>query len=57
MASRPGRKMIAFRLTEECIDLLTEMANRRGISKTAMIELIVRDQARQDEESEVKLAA
>ncbi len=60
--SEPGkksdRKVVNFRLTGECRRLLEELALRRGIAKSAVIELLVREEARRDYwEIELKSAA
>ena len=50
--------MVAFRLTEEGRRLLALLADERGISQTAVIELLLRDEARRTNvEEEAKIAA
>lgn len=38
----------SFRLTDEADNLLQNIADKFGISKTAMLEVIIRDRARQE---------
>jgi hypothetical protein len=59
MDRRPlNRKVVALRLTEECRRLLVLLADARGISQAAVIELLVRDEARRTNvEEEAKIAA
>ena len=57
---RPKRitRITNFRLTEECRRLLALLSEDKGISQAAVIELLVRDEARRtDVEAAVKLAA
>ncbi len=53
----PGRKIVNFRLTAEGRRLLQELADRRGIAKSAVIELLIREESRRDQEMELKPAA
>ncbi len=53
----PTRKAVTFRLTEECRRLLLELANRKGISQAAVIELLVREEGRSEGLLESKIAA
>lgn len=54
----PNRKMVSFRLTEECRNLLSLIGRAKGISQSAVLELLVRDEAdRLRLETELKLAA
>ena len=59
MERRPAnRKMVEFRLTEDCRRLLALLSDQKGISQSAVIELLVRDEARRTNvEEEVKAAA
>lgn len=58
MAARRPKKLVAWRLTEECIALLQNMADKRGVSQAAIIEMLVRQEAeREEEERQLKLAA
>ena len=56
--SGDGRKVVTFRLTAECRRLLALLAQNRGISQAAVIEILVRDEAeRRNLEAESKIAA
>jgi hypothetical protein len=56
--SRSTRKAITFRLTAECRRLLALLSAERGVSQAAILELLVRDEARRSNvEAEAKLAA
>jgi hypothetical protein len=58
MSARRPKKLVAWRLTEECIALIQGMADRRGVSQAAIVEMLVRDEAeREEEERQLKLAA
>lgn len=39
------RKATSFRLTSECLKLLRALAQKLGISQTAVVELAVREKA------------
>jgi len=43
-----SRHPVSFRLTTLANQLLTEMANDKGISKAAMIEIIIREAAKRE---------
>jgi predicted transcriptional regulator len=45
------KKTTNFRLTEEAIALLDALAKARGISRTAMLEIIIREAARREEKA------
>ncbi len=53
----PGRKIVNFRLTADGRRLLQELADKRGIAKSAVIELLIREEWRRDQEMELKPAA
>lgn len=55
--SGANRKLTTFRLTDECRRLLAELAEKRGVSQAAMIELLVREEAHKQAERELKLVA
>jgi hypothetical protein len=56
--NRGTRKAITFRLTDECRRLLVQLAQYRGVSQAAILEMLVRDEARRlDLEAESKIAA
>jgi predicted transcriptional regulator len=55
--SAGNRKLSTFRLTDECRRLLADLAERRGVSQAAIIELLVRDEAHKQAERELKVAA
>ena len=56
--NRGTRKAITFRLTDECRRLLVLLAQYRGVSQAAILEMLVRDEARRlDLEAESKIAA
>lgn len=57
MVSGADRKAVTFRLTAECRRLLAELAVKRGVSQAAIVELLVREEAQQQTERELKLAA
>lgn len=58
MSARRPKKLVAWRLTEECIGLIQGMADNRGVSQSAIIEILVREEAeREAEEQQLKLAA
>lgn len=40
------KKAIAFRLSEEAIRLLVEMAKANGLSQASMLELLIRKEAK-----------
>jgi hypothetical protein len=42
------RKAVTFRLTAECRRLLVELARARGISQAAVLELMLREEARRE---------
>jgi len=42
------KKTTNFRLTEEAIALLDALATARGISRTAMLEIIIREAAKKE---------
>jgi hypothetical protein len=44
----PDRKAVTFRLTAECRRLLAELARARGISQAAVLELLLREEARRE---------
>lgn len=44
---KPTSKGVSYRLTEEARLLLAEIAERQGISKTAVLELAIRKEARE----------
>lgn len=52
-----GRKAVTFRLTEECRRLLLALAHDKGISQAAVLELLVRDEAKREGLIESKIAA
>lgn len=55
--SAADRKLSTFRLTNECRRLLVELAEQRGVSQAAIIELLVREEAHKQVQRELKLAA
>jgi predicted DNA-binding protein len=60
MSGRPKRntKITNFRLTDECRRLLALLSEDKGVSQAAVVELLVREEAkRTDVEESVKLAA
>lgn len=42
------RKAVTFRLTAECRRLLAELARAKGISQAAVLELLLREEARRE---------
>ena len=42
------RKAITFRLTAECRRLLVELAQAKGVSQAAVLELLLREEARRE---------
>ena len=42
------RRAVTFRLTAECRRLLVELANAKGISQAAVLELLLREEARRE---------
>jgi hypothetical protein len=49
------KKHVNYRLSEESLRLLGHMAKRRGLTQTAMIELLIHLQAeREEQESKAK---
>jgi predicted transcriptional regulator len=46
------KKSATFRLSEEGMRLLTALAQRRGINRTAVLEMLIRQAARRDEREE-----
>jgi Ribbon-helix-helix protein, copG family len=46
------KKNATFRLSEEAMRLLATLAQRRGISRTAVLEMLIREAARRDEREE-----
>lgn len=55
---RPPKKLVSWRLTEDAIELLANMAERRGVSQAAIIEILVRQEdEREKEERQLKIAA
>lgn len=54
--SGSDRKAVTFRLTAECRRLLTELADAKGISQAAVLELLVREEGRKESQT-LKLAA
>ena len=56
--SADGKKTVAFRLTAEARRLLALLAQNRGISQTAVLEILIRDEAdRRNLAVESKIAA
>lgn len=56
-AGRQPKKLVAWRLTEYAIQAIQEMAAERGISQSAVIEILVREELQRREEQQLKLAA
>lgn len=50
------RKAVTFRLTADCRRLLAALADAKGVSQAAVLELLVRQEAR-NEEQILKIAA
>jgi len=46
------KKATAFRLTEDALALLDAMAQARGISRTAMLEILIREAAKREGKQE-----
>jgi DNA-binding MarR family transcriptional regulator len=46
--SASDRKAVTFRLTAECRRLLAELASAKGISQAAVLELLLREEARRE---------
>jgi hypothetical protein len=46
------KKSATFRLSEEAMNLLVALAQRRGINRTAVLEILIREAARRDEREE-----
>lgn len=43
-----SRKKVSFTLTPECMELLRKMAEQKGVSMAATIELLVREAAKKE---------
>lgn len=44
IAAEAGKRVrVSFRLSQECVDLIDRLANKKGVSKTAIIEMAVRE--------------
>ncbi|WP_257657674.1 ribbon-helix-helix protein, CopG family [Parapedobacter lycopersici] len=41
-----AKKSNTFRLTDECNDLLKKLSEKQGVSQAAIIEILVRDEAK-----------
>jgi predicted transcriptional regulator len=54
MYNASKKKNATFRLSEEAMRLLTALAQRRGINRTAVVEMLIREAARRDEREEAQ---
>lgn len=43
---QPRKKPTSFSLSDKALDLITKLAVHHGLSKTSVVEMIVRDEAR-----------
>jgi hypothetical protein len=45
-ATKPARAPVSFRLSDEAKALLAKLADHYGVSRTAALEIMIREQAR-----------
>jgi len=53
MSGRRPKKLVAWRLTEEAIELIRGMADARGVSQAAIVEILVREEAEREQEEQL----